>query len=195
MKEDILPTYLYIKKHKITGKLYFGKTKSIDPVKYTGSGIHWLRHIKKHGKTEVDTIWYKPFYIKEDLIEFAEFFSQEQNIVESSDWLNLKPENGLDGGSIKGRRYKQKNLSPLLGRKRKPFTEQHLKNMSNSLKGVNLGESNPSKREENRKKISESLKGKPVRRVECPHCNKIGGISNMKRYHFDKCKLKGDNNE
>jgi hypothetical protein len=24
--------------------------------------------------------------------------------------------------------------------------------------------------------------------VTCPHCNKTGGATNMKRYHFDKCK-------
>jgi len=26
--------------------------------------------------------------------------------------------------------------------------------------------------------------------VRCPHCNKTGGISNMKRWHFDNCKYK-----
>jgi len=26
--------------------------------------------------------------------------------------------------------------------------------------------------------------------VECPHCKKIGGQVNMKRYHFDNCKIK-----
>jgi len=29
----------------------------------------------------------------------------------------------------------------------------------------------------------------------CPHCGKIGKGPNMSRYHFDKCKLKGDSNE
>jgi len=45
------------------------------------------------------------------------------------------------------------------------------------------------------KKISETLNGKykgvkkgPQKNIECPHCNKIGGESNMKRYHFDNCK-------
>jgi hypothetical protein len=28
--------------------------------------------------------------------------------------------------------------------------------------------------------------------VQCPHCSKMGGAVNMKRYHFDKCKLKAD---
>lgn len=63
--------------------------------------------------------------------------------------------------------------------------------------------------DEIRKKISESKKGmpawnkgkpmseeykqnlrKPKKKCICPHCGKIGGIGNMKRYHFDYCKDK-----
>jgi hypothetical protein len=29
---------------------------------------------------------------------------------------------------------------------------------------------------------------KPQTKIECPHCNKIGGISAMKQNHFDRCK-------
>jgi len=50
-------------------------------------------------------------------------------------------------------------------------------------------------------KISAKLKGRPTGRkgqispkkglpqaiLECPHCGKTGGQSNMKRYHFDNC--------
>lgn len=39
------------------------------------------------------------------------------------------------------------------------------------------------------KKHSEACKGKR-QIVVCPHCNKSGGGGNMRRYHFDKCKLK-----
>ena len=28
----------------------------------------------------------------------------------------------------------------------------------------------------------------PQQRLTCPHCNKNGGASNMKRYHFEHCK-------
>lgn len=31
-------------------------------------------------------------------------------------------------------------------------------------------------------------KVKPREQVVCPHCNKLGNVSGMKRYHFDKCK-------
>jgi len=36
---------------------------------------------------------------------------------------------------------------------------------------------------------------KPQKKVECPHCNKIGGISAMKQSHFDRCKWRIDNPE
>lgn len=43
-------------------------------------------------------------------------------------------------------------------------------------------------------KISNTLKGKysgipkPQKYVTCPYCNKLGGQSNMTRYHFNNCK-------
>lgn len=42
-------------------------------------------------------------------------------------------------------------------------------------------------------KRSEETKAKlrkPKRKVSCPHCNKIGGISQMKRWHYENCKYK-----
>ena len=95
------PTYLYIKQHSITKLKYFGKTHK-NPMEYMGSGKHWLRHIKKHGKKYVETIWYQLFTDKNKLIEYALNFSKENNIVESNNWANLKNENGLDGGFDKG---------------------------------------------------------------------------------------------
>jgi hypothetical protein len=35
--------------------------------------------------------------------------------------------------------------------------------------------------------ISAALKGKKQKIVTCPHCNKSGGISRMKQWHFDNC--------
>ena len=116
---SIAPTYLYIKQHSITGKKYFGKTISDNPHKYQGSGTVWLRHIKKHGKEFVKTIWVSDVYTDTSIIEIALHFSKENNIVESDDWANLMLENGLDGtppGII--------------------FSDTHKTNMSNAKKGV-----------------------------------------------------------
>lgn len=94
------PTCLYIKQHKITGLMYFGKTTKSDVVKYKGSGKYWIRHLNKHGYN-VETLWISELFLDEALlIEFAEFFSETFNIVESDKWANIKPENGLDGAPI-----------------------------------------------------------------------------------------------
>ena len=89
------PTYLYIKQHSVTGKLYFGKTVR-DPIKYKGSGIHWVRHYTKHGKEHIVTLWYCLFYDRKVLNKFAIQCSRQWDIVESPDWLNKITENGLD---------------------------------------------------------------------------------------------------
>lgn len=36
---------------------------------------------------------------------------------------------------------------------------------------------------------SEETKAKQRRQVTCPHCNKTGGLTGMKSWHFDNCKL------
>lgn len=95
----IPPTYLYIKQHAITGLKYFGKTTR-DPYKYLGSGKHWIRHVNKHGKEFVNTIWVsEPYTNTTILTEFALFFSEEYDIVNSKVCANLIPENGLDGNT------------------------------------------------------------------------------------------------
>ena len=38
--------------------------------------------------------------------------------------------------------------------------------------------------------IKQSLVGKKKPIIECPHCKKIGGASQMKQWHFKNCKLK-----
>ena len=52
--------------------------------------------------------------------------------------------------------------------------------------------SNPVKplTQEHKDNISKSHKGRITKRITCPYCNKIGGISQMKQWHFDRCKYK-----
>lgn len=51
--------------------------------------------------------------------------------------------------------------------------------------------------EEHRKKLSQALSGRankyknvPREKVQCPHCQKIGGVGPMQLWHFDRCKNK-----
>jgi hypothetical protein len=91
--------YLYIKQHKITGLKYFGKTSKKDPYTYLGSGKYWRRHLKVHGcEIETTNVW--TFENGDDCEKFALEFSNVNNIVESKEWANLRPENGKDGAPV-----------------------------------------------------------------------------------------------
>ena len=92
---DFLPTYLYIKQHTITWKLYFGKTIRKDPIKYLGGGSYWQSHIKKHSKENIVTLWHCLFTDQAECTAFALEFSKKMNIVKSEQWLNLIDEDGL----------------------------------------------------------------------------------------------------
>ena len=180
----ILPTYLYIKQHSITGLKYFGKTTK-DPLKYNGSGVHWTRHIKQHGKEHIITTWVSEPYIDSIAIsEFALSFSRDNNIVESKDWANIIPENGLDGGfNMTGRTHSTKTKQKISDAKKgKTHSIESKQKMSDIKKGkIHSIES--------KQKISAVHLGVPQLKVTCPHCGKTGG-NIMKRYHFDNCKKK-----
>lgn len=45
--------------------------------------------------------------------------------------------------------------------------------------------------QETKDKMRLSRIGKRQATVNCPHCDKIGGVGGMNKWHFDNCKLKG----
>lgn len=188
--DEFIEIWLYIKQHNKTVLKYFGKTAK-DPNKYLGSGKYWLQHLKKHGN-DISTIWCSKFNDVQDLMEFATFFSEEFNIVNALDksgkkvWANMIIENGLDGAP-KGTKMPSTSKFNVLYKKGKP----------SPLKGIKTGKPNCGVSESNKLRkgkpsgrlgISTSLKGKPQDITICPICRKQGGISNMKRYHFNNCR-------
>lgn len=92
--------YLYIKQHSITGLKYFGKTTKANPYSYKGSGKHWLRHLKKHGRKHVETIQVWQFTSIEEASAFALKFSKDNDIINSASWANIIEENGQDGRPV-----------------------------------------------------------------------------------------------
>lgn len=99
MSSTFVPTFLYIKRHKITGLLYFGKTIR-NPEKYKGSGKYWLRHCAAHGTEHIETLWYCLFVDLDTLQEFALAFSRQQSIAVDEGWANLIDENGTNGAPV-----------------------------------------------------------------------------------------------
>lgn len=193
------PTYLYIKQHSITGKYYFGKTTK-NPIDYMGSGKHWTNHIKFHGTKYVVTHWYHLFDDKKELAEFALNFSKEMNIVESDQWLNLKAENGLDGGSDPGFKWSEEAKAAIRGRPSPKKGKGKLKppriNKSVAYKGEGnpfygkhhnessklYGDDNPARRPEVREKMS------GPRPNFLPHNHFTGWSEDVKQKISDKLK-------
>lgn len=89
--------YLYKKTHNITGLKYLGKTISKDPYSYTGSGVRWTNHLKKHGY-DITTEILRECQTEDELIEWGQYYSKLWNIVENKEWANLKAEAGPKGG-------------------------------------------------------------------------------------------------
>lgn len=106
------PVHLYIKRHNVTGLLYFGRT--INPIaeSYNGSGTHWNNHLNFHG-LDISTVMFETFTNEEDLLEFATFFSEEFDIVRSNKWANLIPEDGIHKGNLRGFKHSAESLAKM----------------------------------------------------------------------------------
>lgn len=87
-----------------------------------------------------------------------------------------------DSYGFEGKRHKLETIV-LMKEKRKNqvFSKETCEKIGAKLRGTKVPE-------ERVRRISESLRSLP--RLTCPYCKKIGGVSNMKRYHFENCKYK-----
>lgn len=90
-------------------------------------------------------------------------------------------------GKVRSNETKLKNRLARLGKK---ATEETRKKISNAFKGRkitwNLNATTP----EANKKRSKAMAGRAKPKIQCPHCNKVGGEPQMKQWHFDNCKGK-----
>lgn len=180
------PVILYVKQHADTGLLYFGKTTRSDVDAYLGSGTRWKRHISKHGKDGVKTVWSsEPFTDESLLVDFAQLFSEHFDIVNSDKWANLVVENGVAGGALRtgailSETTKQKLRIKALGRTASNDTK---KKMSDARLGR-------PQTERQRMAMREYNLNRHLPSVMCPHCSKVGSYVAMHRWHFDSCKHK-----
>ena len=100
LTQDWQPTALLVMRHKVTGLRYFCKTSLFKTInQYKGSGLHWKRHMKKHGR-DIEVGVLGIYFDKERCLSAAKQFSEENNIGSSPEWANLIPENGLDGAPV-----------------------------------------------------------------------------------------------
>lgn len=192
------PTTLYIKQHNKTGLKYFGKTIQAHPDKYKGSGLYWEEHLKMHGDN-ISTIWTKTFDDKQLLTEFALKFSKENNIVESDDWANLKPENGLDGftpGHTYGTANKGRKLGPQSEAWRaKNAAAQKGNTRARALKGYKQSQDHIDKRIEAHRGVEKGPQtaehiASRFKKKQCNYCKGYFSPTNHARWHGENCKKK-----
>lgn len=183
------PTYLYIKQHSITRKLYLGKTQSLKIEGYTGSGTRWKNHIKYYGKEHIETLWYCLFYDEESIKEFALMCSEQWNIVKSEDWLNLIPENGVNssGAGMTGKHHSKETKEKL--RQANLGIKQSEETIAKRSVGMLLHYATAPKvkrTKEQSAKISAGKKGQSYTKESCPNCGLLCGINILQR-HIKAC--------
>lgn len=105
--------YLYVKIHSKTGLKYLGRT-SQNPTTYLGSGKHWERHLKKHGKEHV-TIVIGIYPNLETLSKAGLYYSRFWDVVKSKKWANLCEEDG--NNETKGWRHLTPEMRTANGKK------------------------------------------------------------------------------
>jgi hypothetical protein len=199
--------YLYHKRHTITNLNYFGKTKN-DPYTYNGSGVYWNNHLRKHGK-HIETVQVWKFDNLDECSKFAIDFSNKNNIVESTEWANLCIENALSGGD-KFSSMTPEKLADINARKSNSHIEvwkvrskdeqsdntkllwntrdrSTINDIANKISNTLLAKTAEQRAETLRKRHETASL---AHYIICPHCSKIGkNASNMRRYHFNNCKL------
>jgi hypothetical protein len=98
--------------------------------------------------------------------------------------MNICGENNPNFGKTPSEKTKNKLSIAMSGENNPNFGKQA---WNKGKTPHNKGKPNSDK---TRAKISKSLTGKTQTKIICPHCNKTGGNTAMKRYHFDNCKFK-----
>ena len=138
-QEFTKPTYLYIKQHSKTGLKYFGRytrSRVKDSVEmYRGSGTYWKNHIKLHGKQHVETLWYCAFLNQEEMTQFALMCSELWNIVESDEWANLMPEDGINGSPSDRIVSEETKLRMSISQTNRVVTKEQRESISKKLTG------------------------------------------------------------
>lgn len=212
----ILP-YVYRLTHQKTGQFYFGSRQSNkipgnqDLLQYQSSSTI----IKTIGFENFDWVILKEFETGDAAYDYENQLIREN--FRNSLILNQHYRSGGISRFKRSGPHTDKTKRKMSVKKKGvsngPLSEEHKAAISNGLKGIKFGPMSS----EQKQKLSDSQKGKPrkpltdyqkscvskaqkgkvlseetkqkLRRiVVCPYCEKSGGLTVMKRYHFKNCK-------
>jgi hypothetical protein len=123
---------LYIKTHLKTGLKYLGQTTK-NPHEYKGSGIDWKQHLYENGNDVHTEILYEGTD-RNEMTRLGRYYSELWDVSNSSEWANRIPETG--GGVTPTPETREKLSKTQIGRKKPPRSIEHIKNLSDSCKGI-----------------------------------------------------------
>ena len=193
--------YVYEHIRPDTGMVFYvGKGKGRRDKATTNRNIYWNRIVNKAGGFSVKRI---AIDLDEELA-----FLVEQERIDQLKRLNFKLCNITEGGegcsglqhtpeakAKIGIRHSQESYYNGAAKRKLlyPFTEEHIKNMSESHKGDKNYMFGKTHSQEARDKIREARLNSP--KITCPFCDKVGDSANMSRWHFNNCKFKESKDE
>ena len=178
---DSVKQELYGTNGKLSGEngTFYGKTHSIE-TRQLLSEKHMGQHNPMYGKIP----WNKGL------------------TKDSSDIILNATENRKKSGGYQGIPHNEKTKEKLSkiakqnGFGKDTLTKEQRQALSETIKRKYENDSEfREKMLANAMKGADKIRGVPQVKIQCPHCNKIGGISPMKRWHFDNCKERKNHNE
>ena len=204
IKEFKMTFKLYVKTHSTTGLKYLGFTAKDDPHKYPGSGFHWRKHLKCHGKKYTTDI-----ILETDDLQMIRdqgiYYSQLWDVVKSANWANEKPESGpgvIHSPEMIRKQLETKRRNGTLNSNTpesiskanasRALLDQDVVNSKRIATRVKNGTLNSNTPESIAKaKASKEARGLINGKnpdLECVHCHRVISLGNHIRWHGDKCK-------
>lgn len=101
---------------------------------------------------------------------------------------HIKKFGNIDG-PIKYKEYCSKASDKMTGENNTFFGKMHSEYSKNKISESNTGRAKI-RTDDHNNKIGAANRGRIYTKVICPHCNKEGGGTSMKRWHFDNCRDK-----
>ena len=173
-----------------TEKIDDGYNGSVSSKKYKDIYKLEQKHNKHLFKTRILSLYRTNIESRTEELRLQKLHS----VVKNKDYFNMSYAtiNGFFGMDTSGennpnygkhKRWTKEQKDKVSGKE--PWNKGRTKTNDNRIKRHALNQIGHKHSEETKNKISEKAK----RVSTCPHCNKVGSISNMTRWHFDNCKL------
>lgn len=182
------------------GKWYIGGHKGTTDDGYVASGIVIKEAIKKYG---IDNFTREILYVGDDYnaeeAKLLEALQAKDNVL-SYNLTNYTQTTGNNGNrtkSLSGLTYEEiygeeraKELKLIRAQRTGKLNPAYGKASWNKGKTYSYEELYGKEQADLvKEKKRVAMSGKPQQKVMCPHCEKIGGITLMKRYHYENCKV------